>query len=355
MSQENNSATDKDKDKHTDAETDKDKNEQEPILVSRKFQKNLTLEQFEVGVTLGTGSFGRVRFATHKETNTYWAIKMLRKAEVVRLQQVEHILSEKSILLCLDHPFIVNFAGAFQDKKMLYMVLEYVCGGEIFSYLRESGRFDQKTARFYAAQVVLIFEYLHRLNFIYRDLKPENLLIDAEGFLKITDFGFAKCVTFKTYTLCGTPEYIAPEVLLNKGHGKGVDWWSLGVFLYEMLFGHPPFCDDDPMAIYRQILSGKFSLPTFFDRSAKSLIKKLLTADLTKRYGCMKNGAEDVKNHSFFAGINWEDLYARKVTPFIIPNVTTATDTSNFEQYPDSTDKVQFPVYSSGKDPFLDF
>merc|ERR1711937_507945 len=200
---------------------------------------------------------------------------MLKKAEVVRLQQVEHMLSEKAILEILDHPFIVQLGGSFHDRKFLYMLLEYVVGGEFFTHLRKAGRFDNSTAKFYAAQVAMIFDYLHRQNIIYRDLKPENLLLDNQGYIKITDFGFAKRVAFKTYTLCGTPEYIAPEVLLNKGHGKGVDWWTLGILVYEMLAGQPPFVDDDPMGIYQQILAGKISFPRFFDRSAKSLIKKL--------------------------------------------------------------------------------
>ncbi|OWZ24022.1 CAMP-dependent protein kinase catalytic subunit [Phytophthora megakarya] len=321
---------------------------------SNKFATPLDGTQFEMGVTLGTGSFGRVRFATHKATNTYWAIKILKKAEIIRLQQVEHMLSEKSILLCLDHPFIVNLAGTYQDTKYLYMVLEYVIGGEFFTHLRKAGRFDNNTAKFYAAQVVSIFEYMHSQDFIYRDLKPENLLLDNEGYIKITDFGFAKRVAFKTYTLCGTPEYIAPEVLLNKGHGKGVDWWTLGILLYEMLAGQPPFCDDDPMGIYQQILSGKLNFPRFFDRNAKGLIKRMLTADLTKRYGCLKNGVEDIKKHKFFAGINWEDLLARKGAAPIIPRVGTANDTSNFDPYPDSMEDAIVPVYN-GKDPFAEF
>jgi protein kinase A len=264
------------------------------------------------------------------------------------------MISEKTILMCLDHPFIVNLAGTFQDSKCLYMVLEYVIGGEFFTHLRKAGRFDFNTTKFYASQVVSIFEYLHSQGFIYRDLKPENLLLDNEGFIKITDFGFAKRVAFKTYTLCGTPEYIAPEVLLNKGHGKGVDWWTLGILMFEMLAGQPPFCDDDPMGIYQQILSGKINFPRYFDRNAKVLIKRLLTADLTKRYGCLKAGADDIKKHKCFSGIDWEATLARKVVAPIIPKVLTPNDTSNFDPYPDSTEEVPAPVYN-GKDPFAEF
>jgi len=237
-----------------------------------------SLDDFQLGVTLGTGSFGRVRLATRTADGTVWAIKMLKKSEVIRLQQVEHMLSEKAILMEIDHPFIVNCEASFQDPAYLYLSLEFIVGGEFFTHLRKAGRLDNNASKFYSAQITAIFEYLHGKDIIYRDLKPENLLLDQTGYLKITDFGFAKKVAFKTYTLCGTPEYIAPEVLLNKGHGKGVDWWTLGILSYEMLAGQPPFVDDDPMGIYQQILAGKISFPRFFERNAKSLIKKLLTA-----------------------------------------------------------------------------
>jgi serine/threonine protein kinase len=321
---------------------------------SWKLAGPLSLASFELGVTLGTGSFGRVRFGTHKATGTHWAIKMLKKAEVVRLQQVEHMISEKNILNKMDHPFIVRLAGTFQDPRYLYLALEYIVGGEFFTHLRKAGRLDNNAARFYAAQITLIFEYLHSQDFIYRDLKPENLLLDAQGFIKITDFGFAKRVAFKTYTLCGTPEYIAPEVLLNKGHGKGVDWWTLGILVFEMLAGQPPFVDDDPMGIYQQILAGKINFPRFFDRQAKSIIKKLLTADLTKRYGCLKGGANDIKKHKWYSGMDFNKLLSRQLQPPIVPRVKDETDTSNFDPYPDSLDEAEIPTYTS-KDPFEDF
>jgi len=247
----------------------------EQVKSIRKVLKGCGLDDFDVGVTLGTGSFGRVRFATHKGSESPpMAIKMLKKSEVIRLQQVEHIVNETNILCKIDYPLIVKLWATFQDELYLYMVLEYIVGGEFFTHLRTQARFDDQSARFYSAQIVMIFEYLHAKDIIYRDLKPENLLLDKQGYIKITDFGFAKEVLFKTYTLCGTPEYIAPEVLLNKGHGKGVDWWTLGILNFEMLVGQPPFVDDDPMGIYQQILAGKVSYPRFLDRAARSLIKK---------------------------------------------------------------------------------
>jgi hypothetical protein len=196
-----------------------------------------SLKDFEFKSTLGTGSFGRVRLAKHIPTGKICAVKMLKKSEIIRLKQVEHILAEKAILQSLDHPFIVNLHGSFQDRKYLYLIMEFVVGGEFFTHLRRAGRFNNDSSCFYAAQIVLIFQYLHSKDVVYRDLKPENLLLDHTGNIKLTDFGFAKKVDYRTWTLCGTPEYIAPEILLNKGHGKPVDWWALGILIYEMLAG----------------------------------------------------------------------------------------------------------------------
>jgi serine/threonine protein kinase len=190
--------------------------------------------------------------------------------------------------------------------------------------------------------------------FVVRANDRTTVLLDKAGYIKITDFGFAKRVVFKTYTLCGTPEYIAPEVLLNKGHGKGVDWWTLGILMYEMMVGQPPFVDDDPMGIYQQILNGKLNFPRFIERDAKSLIKKLLVADLTKRFGCLKGGASDIKKHKFFTGLDCTSLVNRELSAPVIPLVKDDTDTSNFDPYPDSVDEAPLPVFS-GKDPFQDF
>lgn len=319
---------------------------------------NMTsIDDFDVGTTLGTGSFGRVRFATHLDSKNHFAVKMLKKVEVIRSRQVEHMLSEKDILKSIaknPHPFIVNLITTFQDEKYIYMVLEYVIGGEFFSHLRNAGCFKSSTASFYAAQVALIFESLHAMDVIYRDLKPENLLLDKAGYLKITDFGFAKRVEFKTYTLCGTPEYIAPEVLLNKGHGKGVDWWTLGILIYEMLTGEPPFVDDDPMGIYQKVLANKYSFPRGYDKYAKSLTKKLLTPDLTKRYGCLKNGAGDIKGVKWFFDLDWEALHSKHLIAPIKPEISGETDTSNFELYPDSEEEPEVPEYDDC-DPFIGF
>ncbi|OAE19180.1 hypothetical protein AXG93_4182s1280 [Marchantia polymorpha subsp. ruderalis] len=298
---------------------------------------------FKLGPCLGTGSFGRVHLAHYQP-------------------QVIHVKQEKGILQKIDYPFIVNLFGCCQDDKCVHLVLEYVCGGEFFTYLRSTGRFDEQTTvdktvsarmrsyletesqpflvydyglggRFYAAQVLLSFEYLHGMDIIYRDLKPENLLLDNKGNIKIADFGFAKQIDRRTYTLCGTPDYLAPEIILNKGHGKPVDWWAYGVLIFEMLAGYPPFYDDDALGTYQKILSGRLNFPGHFSRSAKDLIRRLLVADLTKRIGCLKNGVEEIKTHAWFSSTNWDNVYNKKDAPPIRPKVSADDDATCFDDY----------------------
>jgi protein kinase X len=294
-----------------------------------------TLADFEQRVTLGTGSFGRVRLVKHRKTGRLYALKMLSKALVLRTKQLEHILCEKRVLQELSHPFIVSMYTTFQDESYLYMVLEYSIGGEFFTHLRKACRFPNDTARFYAAGVVLTFEYLHNRGIIYRDLKPENLLLDSQGHLKICDFGFSKNLApgSNTWTLCGTPEYLAPEIILNKGHGKAVDWWALGVLIFEMLAGYPPFYCDDRMQLYQTILSGKIEFPKHLKREARDLISGLLTADLSRRLGNLKGGAKDIRAHPWFKGFDWEALVNRTLPAPIAINAKSPDDSSFFDEY----------------------
>ena len=328
-------------------DNDKDKDK------SRKKKLKIKIKDYEQLKTVGLGSYGRVRLCKHKKTGDIFVMKILKKNEIIKQKQVDHVYSEFNILINLKHPFIVQLLGYnFDDPKYVYFILEYIQGGELFTLLRTKRTFPIPQARFYIAHIITIFEYLHSKNIVYRDLKPENILINKNGYLKLTDFGFAKQLeNEKTYTLCGTPEYLAPEIILNKGHGKAVDWWTLGILLYEMLVGIDPFSDDDPMKTYQKILKGKINFPKTINKDAKSLIKHLLTQDTSKRFGCLKSGVKDILNHRFFEGFDWKNfVYLSMPAPYL-PNVKSDDDTSNFEKYPESDGEI--PAVDKKNDPFL--
>ena len=347
--------------KDKEKKKDKDKKEKEIKVLDDEQEQgtssdkvpSINLSDFEMGETLGTGSFGRVKLTKQKKTGEYVAMKIMKKIEIIKSKQVDHIANEIKILSMIHHPFVINFIGFTQNDQNLYLALELINGGELFTYLRGIGRFPVDQARFYICQIISIFDYLHNKNIIYRDLKPENVLIHKNGYLKLTDFGFAKIVEDRTYTLCGTPEYLAPEIILNKGHGKPVDWWTCGILLFEMIAGIDPFSDDDPMMVYQKILKGKIKFPTGFDSNAKSIIKHLLEQDLTKRYGNLRGGIKDITGHRFFKNINWDDLLAKKIPPPYIPKVKSDDDISNFSSYPDSDTKGV--SLKKNEDPFLDW
>ncbi|KCV68476.1 AGC/PKA protein kinase [Fonticula alba] len=322
------------------------------ITLVAENRRRWKLSDFILHQTLGTGTFGRVHLSRHRTQPGYYAMKVLRKEDVVRLKQVEHINSEKDILAQISCPFIVTLYCTFQDVHSIYMLEEYIIGGEVFSHLRRAGRFSNDTTRFYAAEIILAIEYLHRLDIIYRDLKPENLLLDSEGHIKITDFGFAKKVVDRTWTLCGTPEYLAPEIIQSKGHGKAVDWWALGILIFEMLAGFPPFFDDNPFGIYEKILAGRIQFPSHFDSPAKDLVRRLLNADRSKRLGNLKNGPVDVKAHKWFRNFDWKGALDRTLPAPIIPMYHGPGDTSNFERYDEpDIDPITFGS-GTGDDPF---
>ncbi|KAI1111549.1 Pkinase-domain-containing protein [Nemania sp. NC0429] len=316
-----------------------------------------SLNDFDLLRTLGTGSFGRVHLVQSKHNQRFYAVKVLKKAQVVKMKQVEHTNDERRMLGEVKHPFLITLWGTFQDTRNLYMVMDFVEGGELFSLLRKSGRFPNPVAKFYAAEVTLALEYLHSRNIIYRDLKPENLLLDRHGHLKITDFGFAKRVPDKTWTLCGTPDYLAPEVVSNKGYNKSVDWWSLGILIYEMLCGYTPFWDSgSPMKIYENILRGKVKYPPYVHPDAQDLLERLITPDLTKRLGNLYGGPQDVKEHPWFSEVTWDRLSRKDIdAPYTPPVKAGSGDASQFDRYPEETEKYGQPGNDEYGNLFLEF
>jgi len=300
----------------------------------------LKLTDFDVRGTLGTGTFGKVllvRLRTsseQEETSKYFALKILRKDAIVRLRQVEHVNAERYILTRVRHPFIVDLYATFQDNLNVYMLLSYVPGGELFTHLRRARRFTPDVTRFYLATIILALKYLHSFNIIYRDLKPENLLLDSRGYLRLTDFGFAKIVEDRTWTLCGTPEYLAPEIIQSDGHGKAADWWACGILCYEMLVGYPPFFDESPYGIYEKILKGKIYWPREMDPLSRELIRAFLHPDRTKRLGNMIGGPQDVLDHPWFRGVDWDSVERKEIRAPIIPHVLSPDDTRHFSQLP---------------------
>ena len=277
-------------------------------------------------------------------------MKVLRKTEIVRLRQVEHVNAERYILSRVHHPFIVDLFATFQDSLNVYMLMSYVPGGELFTHLRRAKYFTPDVTRFYLATIILALKYLHSFNIIYRDLKPENLLLDSRGYLRLTDFGFAKIVDDRTWTLCGTPEYLAPEIIQSDGHGKAADWWACGVLCYEMLVGFPPFYDESPYGIYEKILNGHISWPKTMDRLSRDLIRAFLNPDRTKRLGNMIGGPQDVLDHPWFRGVDWDALERREINVSfptsildpnlisvkapIIPRTSSVDDTRHFLHQP---------------------
>ncbi|XP_075139902.1 cGMP-dependent protein kinase 2 isoform X2 [Leptodactylus fuscus] len=273
-----------------------------------------------------------------KNENLVFAMKCIKKRHIVDNRQQEHIHSEKNILHDAHSPFIVKLYRTFKDTKYVYMLLEACLGGELWSILRDRGSFDESTAKFCIGCVAEAFEYLHQIGVMYRDLKPENLLLDSAGYVKLVDFGFAKKIFpgQKTWTFCGTPEYVAPEVILNKGHSFSVDFWSLGILLYELLTGSPPFTGPDQMMIYNLILHGieKVEFHRKIARRPEDLIRRLCRQNPAERLGNMKNGIADIKKHRWFNGFNWEGLSLRNLPSPLKPELDGPTDHSYFDNYP---------------------
>ena len=314
--------------------------------------KKVTQEDFELLKVVGRGSFGKVMMVKKKDTNKVYAMKILKKEFVFQRKQVDHTKAEKAVLMKLNHPFIVKLHFAFQTADKLYMILDFVNGGELFYHLKNDGHFTENRAKFYAAQIATVLLHIHSLGIIYRDLKPENILLDHLGNIVITDFGLSKQLADgeQTSTFCGTPDYLAPEVLEGEGHGAPVDWWSLGILIYEMIVGMPPFYDDNLSVMYDNIRHKQPQFPRNMSFECKSIIMGLLEKDQNERLG-----GEDVLKSEWFADIDFEKLKRKEYQPPWVPPVKNKLETSQIDTEFTREDAVDTPPLEGEENPDAHF
>ncbi|XP_024273277.1 cGMP-dependent protein kinase 1-like isoform X2 [Oncorhynchus tshawytscha] len=301
---------------------------------------NASLRDFQVICNLGEGETGHSELVQLKtNVNCPFTMRVLRKHQILSTAQQECILRERHILMAAHSPFIVRLHRTFRDAKCLYMLTEACLGGELWNLLKDRGSFDDSSTRFYTACVVEALIFLHHNNITYRDLKPENVVLDQRGYAKVVGFGCAKKVGLgkKTWTFCGTPDYVAPEIILNKGHSVSADLWSLGVFVFELLSGSLPFCGPDPMKTFTATIRGidLVEFPKTISKSASSLIKKLCRNNPAERLGNQRNGAKDIQKHKWFEGFNWEGLRKGTLSSPIIPKFISHLEDSKLDPFTD--------------------
>jgi len=297
----------------------------------------VSLEDFNFLAVIGKGNFGKVMLAEEKTTKNLYAIKVLKKEFIIENDEVESTKSEKRVFMAANqerHPFLVNLHSCFQTSTRIYFVMEYISGGDLMWHIQHQ-QFNEKRAKFYACEVLLALEYFHKNNIVYRDLKLDNILLTLDGHIKITDYGLCKENMFHgatTNTFCGTPEFMAPEILLEKPYGRAVDWWAFGVLIYEMLLGQSPFRGDDEEEIFEAILEDDILYPINMSKDSVSILQKLLTKDPAKRLGAGPNDAEDIKKHPFFKHVKWDKILNKEISPPYKPKINSRTDVSNFDE-----------------------
>ena len=295
----------------------------------------LTFHDFQKLKVLGKGSFGEVLLVKLNANNKYYAMKILTKKKVKLRHQEVHTKAERDLMVKINCPFIVNIKFAFQDAINLYIITEFMQGGEMFFHLHREKKFSNEKTRFYAVEMVLAIEFLHKNKMLYRDLKPENIMVDANGHIKLTDFGLSKMVKKtkeKAFTICGTPQYLAPEILSDDGYDNSVDWWSLGCVMFEMLVGTAPFKIPKGSYLSADLYKKKINLPDYVTPEAKDLIKQLLVPNPKKRLGYGNDGAKKIKEHPYFKDIDWDDAWNQKLTPPFIPELDGETDLRYFDK-----------------------
>jgi len=305
--------------------------------------RSIDIFKLERHTLLGAGTFGQVWLASDKKSGQAYALKVQIKRELIDHHQAEGVCRERAVMSKIDHPFVIKLVNTCQDKQSVFMLLNLVQGGELFNVMHNEERdcIPEKEVKFYSAGILEGLAYMHRRRILYRDLKPENVLIDDKGYTVIVDLGFAKIVNDKTYTLCGTPLYLAPEVILSRGHDKGADYWSLGCLMYEMITGQTPFYDHniDQITLFKRIVHGRYRFPKSFSDEAQDLISGMLANKSTRRLGCLASAERDIKEHPFMKDINFGKLGKRLLKAPWVPRLRDPLDASCFESWDHLDDK----------------
>jgi serum/glucocorticoid-regulated kinase 2 len=317
------------------------------IFSNHKTVKNVGIDDFKLIKVIGRGSYGKVCLVQFKQTEELYAMKSLKKDVLLDEDQVESTLLEKNILQNLNHPFLVGMSFCFQTEERVYFVLPFIRGGELFQHLRQYKYFPEKNVKFYASIIGLALEYLHKNGVVYRDIKPENILLEEDGYLKLIDFGMAKILKEGeiTNSFCGTPEYLAPEIITGEGHNRMADWWSYGTLVYEMLFGIPPFFCENIEKMYELITKSDLRFPKKFKVSedAKDFLAKLLVKNQKERFG-INGGFEEIKKHPFLKGIDFKALEEKKIEAPFKPILEGSFDVRNFDEEFTSEDLVSSEI-----------
>ncbi|KAJ1733454.1 Serine/threonine kinase [Coemansia biformis] len=310
---------------------------QKTAPMSHQPPRKVGIDDFKFVKVLGKGNFGKVMLSEEKSSSKLYAIKVLKKEFIVENDEFESTRSEKRVLMIANqdrHPFLIGLHSCFQTSNHIFFVMEYISGGDLMMHVQKLGSFGERRAKFFACEILLGLAYFHKAGIIYRDLKLDNIMLDSEGHVKIADYGLCKenmGYGQTTITFCGTPEFMAPEIVLEQRYGRAVDWWAFGVLIYEMILGTSPFHGEDENEIFDSILEDEILYPVRMSRDSVFICQALLERDPSKRLGAGPNDAEDIMKHSFFAGINWDDVLNKRNASPCVPEIRGRFDVSNFD------------------------